>query len=68
MGFWSGGGPESTAKKEFLRRLWRKKVILLKHGDCTGVVKSVWLYTMELGEVKTKGRPPKGIFICKGDS
>ena len=25
-----GGGPELTAEKEFLRRLWCKKVILLK--------------------------------------
>ena len=32
MWFWSGGGLELMAKKEFLRRLWCKKVILLKHG------------------------------------
>ena len=36
MGFWSGdGGPELTAKKGFLRHLWYKKVILLKHRDRT---------------------------------
>ncbi|XP_047718586.1 zinc finger protein 770 isoform X3 [Prionailurus viverrinus] len=48
MQFWSGGGAlEPMAKKEFLRHLWSKKVILLKHGDktmgrksCTGVVRS----------------------------
>ena len=29
------GGPELMAKKEFLSRLWCKKVIVLKHGDRT---------------------------------
>ena len=29
----SDGVLEKTAKKEFLRRLWCKKVILLKHRD-----------------------------------
>ena len=28
-------GPEPMAKKEFLRRLWCKKVVFLKHGDRT---------------------------------
>ena len=28
-------GPEPTTKKEFLRRLWCKMVVLLKHGDNT---------------------------------
>ena len=27
----------------------------------TGIVKSDWLYTMELGEVKSKGRLPEGL-------
>ena len=29
------------AKKEFLRHLWCKKVVLLKHGDRTGGQKEV---------------------------
>ena len=31
----------------------------------TGVVKSDWLYTMELGEGKAKGRPPEGLSYAK---
>ena len=61
--------------KEFLRCLWHKKMILLKHGDrilgrksCNGVVRSDWLYSMELGQVKAKGRPPKGLSYPKEDS
>ena len=32
MGFWSEGGSELMTRKEFLRRLWSKKVMLLKHS------------------------------------
>ena len=60
------------AKKEFLKM---SLVILLKHWDrtlgrksCTGVVKSDWLYTLELGEVKAEGRTPKGLSYAKEDS
>ena len=35
MEFWSSGGPEPTAKKECLRRLWCNKAILLKRGGRT---------------------------------
>ena len=35
MGFWSDEGLEPMAKKEFLRRFWCKKVILLKCRDRT---------------------------------
>ena len=75
MGFWSSGGPELMAKKEFLRCLWCKKGVLLKHGDramgrkiCNGVVKSDWLYTMELGEVNAKQMPPEGLSYAKEHS
>ena len=36
--------------------------------SCTGVVKSDWLYTMELGAVKAKGRPPERLSYAKEDS
>ena len=29
--------------------------------SCTGVVKSDWLDTMDLGEIKAKGRPGEGL-------
>ena len=43
MKFWGdGGGPEPTAKKEFLKTsLVQKKVILFKHGDKAGGQKMV---------------------------
>ena len=72
MGFWNGRGSELTARKEFLRLLQHKKVILLKYGDrpmviksCTGVVKSDWLYTMELGEIKSRGSFQKDFHMPK---
>ena len=34
----------------------------------TGAVKSDWLYTMELGELKAKGRPPERLSYAKEDS
>ena len=61
--------------QEFFRCLWCKIVILLKHGTgpvgrkgCTGVAKSDWLYTMELGEAKAKWRPSEGLSCAKEDS
>lgn len=70
-----GWGLEPMAKKEFSRHLWCKKVNLLKHRarpvgrkGCTGVMKSDWLYTMELGEAKARGRPPEGLSCAKEDS
>ena len=51
------------ARKEFLRHLWCKKVILLYSTgtgpvgkkSCLGAVKSHWSYTKELEEVRTQG-------------
>ena len=47
-------GPEPMTKKEFLRQLWCKMVVLLKHGDRTcgqeELLPWAWLYTWELGE------------------
>ena len=64
MGFWSGGDPELTAKKDILRHLWYKKVVLLKHGCRARGQKELpwgldWLRTVELEEVKSKGKPPE---------
>ena len=36
--------------------------------SCPGVVMSDWSYTMELAEVKSKGRPPGGLSHAKEDS
>ena len=65
MRLWSGGGPELTAKKEFLRHPWCKKSDFIQaqgqdrwaERAARGVVQSDWLYTMELGEVKAKDLP-----------
>ena len=71
MRFWGDGSSELTAKNSS-RHLWCQKVILLKHRagpmgrkSCTGVVKSDWLYTMELGEVKSRGGFLKGFAYTK---
>ena len=34
--------------------------------SCIGVVKSDWLHTMDLGEVKSKGKFPKRFSYAKG--
>ena len=62
------------AKKEFLRCLWGKKVILLKLGDRTRGHKEVlhrdcmeWLIIYLVFESKEKGRYPKGLSYAKED-
>ena len=61
------------AKKEFLRHLWYKKVILLKHGDrpCGQKKLLYWgcegrlnIYLGE-GEIKTKGSVQKDFHMLK---
>ena len=62
MRFWSGGGSELMAKKEFSRSLWCKNVILLKHRDRPhGQKEPPWgheewlLRYYEVGKLKSKG-------------
>ena len=60
-------------KKEFLRCLWHKLVILLKHCDWTCGQELLhqdckeWLiiYTEELGEVREKGGFQKNFYMLK---
>ena len=75
MKFWGDGGfLELTAKKEFL------KMSLVQKGDfikaqgldlwaeraALGLwrITGNWLYTMDLGEVKSKGNFLKRFFMC----
>lgn len=60
-------------KKQFLRGLWCKKVILLKHSNRTHGRKAAAVelrgmayYIWKLGEVRT-GRCPKGLPFAKED-
>ena len=69
LGFWSDGGPDLMAKKEFLRHLWCKKGDFIRAGDRNcGQEGLHCLYLMELGEVRSKGRPPEGLCCNKEDS
>lgn len=60
-------------KKEFLKHLWcKKKVILLKPGDMTRGQEELpldlrrhSLYTMELGELKSRERFQKDFHVLK---
>ena len=67
MGFWGvGGGSEPTAKKEFFKTsLVQKKSVGRK--SCPGVVHSDCLYTVEVGEVKSRGSFLKGFPHAKED-
>ena len=64
-GFWGDGGLELRARQN--SGFGAKKVMLLEHGDRTRGQEEGpwgsehWLYTKELGEVKTTGRPPEGL-------
>ena len=73
MGYWGGEGLESTAKKEFLRRLWCKNGDFMRargQGPWAEklhwVVNSGWLHTMDgVGEVKSKGGPQQDFHVLK---
>ena len=76
MRFWGDRGLEPTAKKEFLKTSLGQKGDFIKskgtgpvgRKSCTGVVKSDWLYTLELGEVKSRRNFLKGFPYAKEDS
>ena len=71
---WWGSGVDGQ-ERILEMSLVLKKVTLLKHWEelmgresCTGVVKSDWLYTMELGGDKLKRKFLKGFSYAKEDS